>query len=53
MRELQGPVPFGTEKIISFPRLMVIFQTALSSDSSVDDEAKSGALPHMFGLAQC
>jgi hypothetical protein len=53
MRELQGPVRFGTEKIIGFPRLMVIFQTALSCDSSMNDEAKSGALPHIFGLAQC
>jgi hypothetical protein len=53
MCELQGPVPFGTEKIIGFPRLMVIFQTVPLSDSSVDDEAKSGALLRMFGLAQC
>lgn len=53
MRELQGPVRFGTEKIIGFPRLIAIFKIALASNSSVDGEAKSGALLRMFGLAQC
>lgn len=53
MQELQGPVRFGTEKVIGFPRLVVIFDFALSSDSSVDGGAVSGALLRIRGLTKC
>jgi hypothetical protein len=53
MRKFKGPVRFGTEKIIGFPRLAAIFKGAPSSDSSVIGEAGSGALPRFFGLEQC
>jgi len=42
MHEYQGPVRFGTEKVIGFPRLIAIFAIAPSSDSSVDGGAESG-----------
>ena len=53
MREFNGAVRFGTEKVIGFPRLIAIFTFALSSDSSVDSGAWSGAPRRIFGLAQC
>ena len=53
MRELGGPVRFGTKKTIGCPRLIAIFKTALKSDSLVDGEAKSGALRRIFGVARC
>ena len=53
MHELQMPVRFGTEKVVGFPRLAVIFKFARASDSSVDDGARSGALLRMCGLKKC
>ena len=53
MRECNGPVRFGTEKVIGFPRLIVIFEFVLPSDSSVDGGARSGASRRIIGLAQC
>lgn len=53
MRDFKGPVRFGTEKIIGFPRLIAIFETVFSPDSLMGGEAKSGALRRIFGLAQC
>ena len=53
MRELRGPVRFGTEKVVGFPRLAVIFKIALSPGSSADGRAGSGALLRIFGLAIC
>jgi hypothetical protein len=53
MHEFKGPVRFGTEKIIGFPRLIAIFKSALSSDSFANDGAMSGALLRIFGLPQC
>ena len=53
MREYQGPVRFGTEKVVGFPRLAAIFEISLSSDSSVDGRPNSGAQLRIFGLARC
>lgn len=53
MRENKGPVRFGTEKVVGFPRLIAIFDFVLSSDSSVDGGTKSGALLRICGLAKC
>ena len=53
MREFQGPVRFGTEKVVGFPRLAVIFKSALSPDSTAGGRAGSGALLRIFGLALC
>jgi len=53
MREFKGRVRFGTEKVIGFPRLAVIFKSAPSPDSCVNGEAGLGALPRFFGLEQC
>jgi hypothetical protein len=53
MHELQRPVPFGTEKVVGFPLLAAIFDSASASGSSVDGEAESGALLRIFGLARC
>jgi hypothetical protein len=53
MREFKGPVRFGTEKVIGFPRLIAIFEFVLSSDSILDGGAMSGARSRIFGLAKC
>ena len=53
MRDYQGPVRFGTEKVVGFPRLVVIFEIARPSDSSVDGGARSGALLRICGLTKC
>lgn len=53
MREYQGPVRFGTEKVVGFPRLVAIFKITLLSDSSPDDGVTPGARARIFGLAQC
>ena len=53
MREYQGPVRFGTEKVVGFPRLIAIFKTAPSPDSSVGGGVLSGTRSRIFGLAQC
>ena len=53
MRELQGPVRFGTEKVVGFPRLIAIFEFVPLSDSSVDGGPRSGAQLRIFGLAKC
>ena len=53
MQELQRSVRFGTEKVIGFPRLVVIFEIARMPDSSVDGGAESGARSRIFGLAKC
>jgi len=53
VREYQGPVRFGTEKVVGFPRLAVIFKIARASDSPVDDRARSGALLRICGLKKC
>jgi hypothetical protein len=53
MREYQGPVRFGTEKVVGFPRLAVIFDFASASNSSVDGKAESGARSRIFGLTKC
>ena len=52
MREIKGPVRFGTEKVVGFPRLIAIFDLVLLSDSSVDGGTLSGAL-RISGLAKC
>lgn len=53
MREYQGPVRFGTEKVVGFPRLVAIFDFVLPSDSSVDGKRTWGAPLRIFGLARC
>lgn len=53
MHEFQGPVRFGTEKVVGFPRLTAIFETVISPDSFVKGGVKSGTLRRIFGLATC
>ena len=53
MQEYQEPVRFGTEKIVGFPRLAVIFDFALPSDSSVGGGAELGAPLRIRGLTKC
>jgi hypothetical protein len=53
MREYQGPVRFGTEKVVGFPRLIAIFEIVRPPASSVDGGTVSGARLRIFGLAKC
>jgi hypothetical protein len=53
MRDFKGPVRFGTEKIIGFPRLAAIFEITRRSDSSVDGGVEPGATLRICGLTIC
>jgi len=53
MRGFNGAVRFGTKKIVGFPRLIAIFETASPSDSSVDEGAELGALLRICGRIKC